>query len=107
MAIATGNTGNNSGTINFTGTGGSGIYNRGIFNLTNGSKINVEGTTSSGIYNLKPAVGVNTISISGTVGIDVKKGATAIYSNGGTIASTSGNALTISVDDTSNPQQED
>ncbi|MEQ3308893.1 autotransporter-associated N-terminal domain-containing protein, partial [Fusobacterium varium] len=103
MAIATGNTGNNSGTINFTGTGGSGIYNRGIFNLTNGSKINVEGTTSSGIYNLKPAVGVNTISISGTVGIDVKKGATAIYSNGGTIASTSGNALTISVDDTSNP----
>ncbi|WP_462425965.1 autotransporter-associated N-terminal domain-containing protein [Fusobacterium varium] len=103
MAIATGNTGNNSGTINFTGTGGSGIYNRGIFNLTNGSKINVEGTTSSGIYNLKPVVGVNTVSISGTVGIDVKKGATAIYSNGGTIASTSGNALTISVDDTSNP----
>ncbi len=103
LAIAAGNTGNNSGTVNFTGTGGSGIYNRGTFNLTDGSVINIEGTTSSGIYNLKPIGGTSTINISGTVKIAVKKGATAIYSNGGTITSTSGNSLTISVDDTSNP----
>ena len=91
--------GSNSGTIKVLGTGNnkSGIYNTGTFTISNGSNIEVSGEASSGIYN------ESTVNISGTVAFKGTAGTTGIYSNGGTITSTSGNALSISIDDTSNP----
>ncbi|MCB8566911.1 hypothetical protein, partial [Fusobacterium ulcerans] len=73
----------------------SGIYNTGTFTISSGSNIEVSGEASSGIYN------ESTVNISGTVALKGTAGTTGIYSNGGTITSTSGNALSISIDDTS------
>ena len=99
LATVSNGVGSNSGTIKVLGTGNnkSGIYNTGIFTISNGSNIEVTGESSSGIYNS------NTVNISGTVALKGTGGTTGIYSDGGTITSTSGNALTISIDDTSNP----
>ena len=99
LATVSNGVGSNSGTIKVLGTGNnkSGIYNTGTFTISNGSNIEVTGESSSGIYNS------NTVNISGTVALKGTGGTTGIYSDGGTITSTSGNALTISIDDTSNP----
>lgn len=43
------------------------------------------------------------MNISGTVALKGADGTTGIYSDGGTITSTSGNSLSIIIDDTSNP----
>ena len=84
MAIAEGNTGNNTGNITLTGSSGSAIYNKGTFNLTGGNII-VDGAKSSGVYN---AAGIT--NISSTVRITAKNGAAGIYASGGTVNSTSG-----------------
>ncbi|WP_130890193.1 autotransporter-associated N-terminal domain-containing protein [Fusobacterium ulcerans] len=99
MAVLDTSTGSNSGTIKVLGTGNnkSGIYNTGTFTISNGSNIEVSGEASSGIYN------ENTVNISGTVALKGADGTTGIYSDGGTITSTSGNNLSIIIDDTSNP----
>ena len=99
LATVNNGVGSNSGTVKVLGTGNnkSGIYNTGTFTISNGSNIEVTGESSSGIYNS------NTVNINGTVVLKGTEGTTAIYSNGGTITSTSGNTLTISIDDTSNP----
>ena len=99
LATVSGGVGSNSGTVKVLGTGNnkSGIYNTGTFTIFSGSNIEVTGESSSGIYNN------NVVSVSGTVNIKGTNGTTAIYSNGGTITSTSENALSISIDDTSNP----
>ena len=99
LATVSNGVGSNSGTIKVLGTGNnkSGIYNTGIFTISSGSNIEVTGESSSGIYN------TGTVDISGTVALKGTGGTTGIYSDGGTITSISGNALTISIDDTSNP----
>ena len=99
LATVSNGVGSNSGTIKVLGTGNnkSGIYNTGTFTISNGSNIEVTGESSSGIYN------TGTVNISGTVALKGTGGTTGIYSDGGTITSTSGNTLTISIDDTSNP----
>ena len=84
MAIAEGNTGNNTGNITLTGSSGSAIYNKGTFNLTGGNII-VDGAKSSGVYNA-----AGTTNISSTVRITAKNGAAGIYASGGTVNSTSG-----------------
>ncbi len=91
-------TGQNSGTIEVggVGTNKAGIYNKGTFKVSNGSKITVSGEKSSGIYN------ENILNISGKVDLAISKGAIGIYSNGGTISSTSADQLSIKLDDSSN-----
>ncbi|WP_373080530.1 beta strand repeat-containing protein, partial [Fusobacterium varium] len=99
LATVSNGVGSNNGTVKVLGTGNnkSGIYNTGTFAISNGSNIEVTGESSSGIYNS------NTVNISGTVALKGTGGTTGIYSDGGTTTSTSGNTLTISIDDTSNP----
>ncbi|CAN2326351.1 hypothetical protein NCTC15132_05685 [Fusobacterium sp. oral taxon C10] len=89
MAIANGNTGNNSGNITLTGSSGSAIYNKGTFNLTGGT-VTANGAKSSGIYS---AAGTTTISNSVT--ITAKGGAAGIYASGGTVTSNSGANLKL------------
>ena len=89
MAIANGNTGNNSGNITLTGSSGSAIYNKGTFNLTGGT-VTANGAKSSGIYS---AAGTTTISNSVTV--TAKGGAAGIYASGGTVTSNSGANLKL------------
>ncbi|WP_339099796.1 autotransporter-associated N-terminal domain-containing protein [Fusobacterium ulcerans] len=99
LATVSNGVGSNSGTIKVLGTGNnkSGIYNTGTFTISNGSNIEVTGESSSGIYNS------NAVNISGTVALKGTGGTTGIYSDGGTITSTSENNLSIVIDDTSNP----
>ena len=85
----------NSGTIRVTGKGTKkvGIYHVGNkAEIKDGSKINISGESTTGIYNTK------TMTIDGKVTINAKNGSTGIYSSGGTITSTSGNKLNITVD---------
>ena len=85
----------NSGTITVTGKGTKkvGIYHVGNkAEIKDGSKINISGESTTGIYNTK------TMTIDGKVTINAKNGSTGIYSSGGTITSTSGNKLNITVD---------
>ena len=85
----------NSGTITVTGKGTKkvGIYHVGNkAEIKDGSKINISGESTTGIYNTK------TMTIDGKVTINTKNGSTGIYSSGGTITSTSGNKLNITVD---------
>ena len=84
----------NSGTIRVTGKGTKkvGIYHVGNkAEIKDGSKINISGESTTGIYNTK------TMTIDGKVTINAKNGSTGIYSSGGTITSTSGNKLNITV----------
>ena len=99
IAILDATTGSNSGTVRILGVGNnkSGIYNTGTFNISNGSNIEVSGDSSLGIYNEK------VLNISGTVSLKGTSGTTGIYSNGGTIISTSGSELSIMIDDTLTP----
>ena len=85
----------NSGTIRVTGKGTKkvGIYHVGNkAEIKDGSEINISGESTTGIYNTK------TMTIDGKVTINAKNGSTGIYSSGGTITSTSGNKLNITVD---------
>ncbi len=84
----------NSGTVTVTGNGDKkvGIYNIGNkAEIKDGSQINVSGNSTTGIFNK------TIMNIDGKVTINAKDGSTGIYSSGGTITSTSGNNLKITV----------
>ena len=98
IAVANGNTGTNEGNINYTGNKGTAIYNLGSFGI-NGGIISANGLESTSLFNKNGTVNISTA----TIKLNALNGATAVYTSGGTITSTSGNNLTISVDDTSNP----
>ena len=90
----------NTGTIKVSGTGKNkaGIYNNGTGTATlgNGSKIEISGDSSSAVYN-----NGGTVNFSGTANsITANNGAVGVFSSGGTVTSTSGNNLTINVNDT-------
>ena len=94
VALADGNL-VNSGTVAVTGKGAKkvGIYHIGNkAEIQDGTKINVSGLSSTGIYN------TSNMTIDGKVKISAKDGATGIYAKGGTITSTSGNNLKMTVD---------
>lgn len=88
----------NSGTLKVLGTGKNkaGIYNNGTGTATigNGSNIEITGESSSAIYNK------GMVSISGTNSITANNGAVGIFTSGGTVTSSSGNNLNITVNDT-------
>ena len=88
-------TGTNSGIIKVLGSGNNkaGIYNEGTFTISNGSNIEVSGSTSTVAYN------EGNMNIAGTVTLKGTNGTTGIYSDGGTVTSTSGNSLFINLDD--------
>ena len=100
MAVAKLNNGESTGTIKYTGTEGTAIYNLGTFKLQ--GNVEVEGKSSTGIFN-----SVGTVSINGAENtkIAVKNGATGIYSVGGSVkidpALSTGKKVEITVDDTS------
>ncbi|WP_462424912.1 autotransporter-associated N-terminal domain-containing protein [Fusobacterium sp. THCT13E1] len=98
MAIAAGNTGANSGNISYIGNKGTSIFNLGNFGITGGT-ISATGLESGVLFNKSGTVNVS----AGTVNLNASSGATAIYSSGGTVSSSIGANLKISVDDTSNP----
>ena len=91
----------NTGTITVIGKGKKkvGIYNDGKkVELKDKTIINIGGESSSGVYNK------SIMEISATtdkVQINAKNGSTGIYSNGGSITSTAGNKLEITVDNSS------
>lgn len=96
MAILDDNEGNNSGNITIKGNDGIGVYNTGTF--TNSGTIDVDGKDGIAIYNKQEIDKINrtiskaTLNLDGTT-INIadnsedtsSKGATAIYSEGGTI----------------------
>ncbi len=85
----------NSGIVSVTGKGTKkvGIYHIGDkAEIKNSSKINVSGESTTGIYNKK------TMTIDGKVMINAKDGSTGIYSSGGSITSTAGDKLKVTVD---------
>lgn len=96
MAILNDNTGNNSGTITVEGNDSIGVYNTGTF--VNTGTISIAGKDAIAIYNKQEIDKINrstskaTLNLEGTI-INISdnsmnensKGATAIYSEGGTI----------------------
>ncbi|MFA3799779.1 autotransporter-associated N-terminal domain-containing protein [Leptotrichia hongkongensis] len=89
----------NTGTLKILGTGKNkaGIYNNGTGTATigQGSDIEITGESSSAVYNNS-----GTVNISGTNSITANNGSVGIFSSGGTVTSTSGNNLNITVNDT-------
>ena len=89
----------NTGTLKVLGTGKNkaGIYNNGTGTATIGNNSNIEitGESSSAVYN-----NTGTVNISGTNSITANNGSVGIFSSGGTVTSTSGNNLNITVNDT-------
>ena len=88
----------NSGNISYIGNKGTSIFNLGNFGITGGT-ISATGLESGVLFNKSGTVNVS----AGTVNLNASSGATAIYSSGGTVSSSIGANLKISVDDTSNP----
>ncbi|MDU1910174.1 autotransporter-associated N-terminal domain-containing protein [Fusobacterium sp.] len=97
IAVATGNSGVNSGNISYTGNKGTGIYNLGTFDITAGT-LSADGQESGVLFNKNGTVNIT----GGIVSVNTSNGATGIYSDAGIINSTIGSNLTISVDDITN-----
>jgi len=97
IAVAAGNSGVNSGNISYTGNKGTNIYNLGTFDITAGV-LSADGQESGVLFNKSGTVNIT----GGIVSVNTSNGATGIYSDAGTINSTIGSNLTISVDDTTN-----